>query len=688
MSNGNPLVEALPPATDYLTYLTIIEYNLTTENLSTLHEVLQDAKLTTNIGWDLVHLLVPMLPASDQCLQDIARLGNPREVILKVTESLRLIDYEGLEPDPDEDPVIAGADPELGSHPLKTAAIEIDAEQASSSVTTQAVELPPPSPLPVLQFTSLLSMLSILHPRIKTKYPSRFLSTTLQAILASFSHSVSHRDELVSAVVRFVKNLSGKKRPHLPPRKSSTNMLSAAIDAPTPDPEPDTEEGAPSSSETSMQSRLLQSFVTHILEEHMLGFTSDEDIPGLAWCTRIQEKLQPGRTIPGKPSLSDRFISDEALHARLTTVGEISALAQDLGISSAELLATIQSAGQNDVAPRVSNEEDDPPKSAADIPLSKTGSLLLLTTRSVASILYYSDAPEITLDIFPAHQRLMSTFVSDSSAIGAMVGSEPEAVLDALLSLALLGLYANQIGEPAEMDDFNQYLQTISLISSNCPSPSLRYHAFYITTTVLRSNPSDIERLGFIRDTLEHCPFDNLKVAAVSWIKGETIESNQPTSVPGQSHASGSQEEPQHDHEDTSIFATPVALDTLGPYLFPDLTHDLASPSITESWLSFEQNLHFYLASLNFYYLLLSAKHLHKTLALGNLHTNNDIAGCFLQPLREASAKFKQAGREGREELSGKFREDGDANERLAELELLDATLERVTAAVKGLNSA
>lgn len=99
----NPLVAALPPVSDYITYLTIVEYNLTPENLPVLQEVLKDEKLTTNIGWDLVHLLVPHLPDSEGCLREIARLGNPREVILKVTESLRLIDYESIEEDEDDD---------------------------------------------------------------------------------------------------------------------------------------------------------------------------------------------------------------------------------------------------------------------------------------------------------------------------------------------------------------------------------------------------------------------------------------------------------------------------------------------------------------------------------------------------------------------------------------------------------
>ncbi|KAL9630579.1 MAG: hypothetical protein Q9164_006340 [Protoblastenia rupestris] len=93
----NPLLKALPPETDYLSYLTILEYNLTKEQLPTLHDVLQDTTLTANIGWDLVHLLLPLLPQSQSCLQDVASLGNPREVVLKVTELL-----EGIANEPDE----------------------------------------------------------------------------------------------------------------------------------------------------------------------------------------------------------------------------------------------------------------------------------------------------------------------------------------------------------------------------------------------------------------------------------------------------------------------------------------------------------------------------------------------------------------------------------------------------------
>ena len=107
------------------------------DSLPILHQVLQDEKLTTNIGWDLVHLLVPLLPQSSQCLQDIARLGNPREVILKVTESLRLIDYEALdEPDEDEEDAEAGA----SLHPHKTAPTAQGKDSAGSTQATPATQ--------------------------------------------------------------------------------------------------------------------------------------------------------------------------------------------------------------------------------------------------------------------------------------------------------------------------------------------------------------------------------------------------------------------------------------------------------------------------------------------------------------------------------------------------------------------
>lgn len=78
------ITDSCPPTTDDFTYLTIVETHLTPELLPTLNEILQDVELCQKIGWDLVHMLIP-LKGSGSCLKTIACLGNPREVILQVT---------------------------------------------------------------------------------------------------------------------------------------------------------------------------------------------------------------------------------------------------------------------------------------------------------------------------------------------------------------------------------------------------------------------------------------------------------------------------------------------------------------------------------------------------------------------------------------------------------------------------
>ncbi|KAF2658607.1 DUF1760-domain-containing protein [Lophiostoma macrostomum CBS 122681] len=654
----NPLLAALPPATDYLTYLTLIEYNLTEENLPVLHQVLQDRELTTNIGWDLVHLLLPFLPASEECLEDIAVRGNPREVILKVTEALRLLEFEDPEEESDED------DSPIGETPsTKAAPVELGESSTSPALPTTAVP-----PLSVLKFEVLLSLLSTLHRRVKTKYPSRFLSTSLQAVLSAYNKATTHRDEITLSAVKFVKTLSGTKRPHLPPRTSSGNLLRRGTNYSEPDPEAQQE--APTADENTLVNRLLQSFLTHVFEDYILSLSSNGDVPGLAWCSRLMEKLEPKRVIPNKATYAERFATEESLKSRSAIVGQLVALAQDLGLSTDDLVQTI-----NDPEAEKSGlpgEEDEPPASAGDIPLSKTGALLLFAARNVKQELYAntSSNDDGAFSIFPEHAKLFDNFIG---VLGPQsVGLEPEALLDAILSFGLIALENNNIGEPSDDEQFARYLQTSSLISANTPSPSLRYHAHYITSTILRSHPSDLVRLTFIRDTLEHCPYENLKESAVGWLKGETLEANL-------SHS----HDPDESHE-SSIFSTPVALSIVSPFLFPDLTSAWASAvEISESWMNFRMELGFFLAALNFYYLLLTAKMLHGNLDIKTLHEKHGISERYLTPLKQAIGRFKEALKEGGE-LAIAEGEEG-VGQASTDLALLEDAIGRVERGARGL---
>lgn len=279
---------SLPPATDYLTYLTILESHLTPEILPSLDEILQDATLTQNIGWDLIQLLIP-LPGSETCLKTIARLGNPREVVLKVTEALRLLNNEDEE--------------EVDVHKGDVDKLPLNNGEGSSKHASE--------PREVDKFCTLVSLLATLHPRIKTKYPSRFLSTSLIAILASYHPS----DQATLAVIAFLHSLSGKKRPPLPQRQSSLSIsvhLDPKADTTAPDPEATAEEPQ----EGAIQEKLLQSFVTHVLEVYI-------NATGLEWTARLQEHFDPGKIVPRRKSFGEAFREDPVLIDRDMIVGQL-----------------------------------------------------------------------------------------------------------------------------------------------------------------------------------------------------------------------------------------------------------------------------------------------------------------------------------------------------------------------------
>jgi hypothetical protein len=339
MADEDPLIKALPPATDYLTYLTVLEYQLTPARLPLLHDILQDDKLTANIGWDLLHLLLPLLPASEQCLQDVAKLGNPREVILKVTESLveigkhKLEGYEKLDDIQEDDDgdqhaqSLGSGNGDTNPEHLESVAEESSKLEAARAVieeghgagiTERLFPRTASSSLPALQFNCLLSMLSVLHPRIKTKYPSRFLATSLQSILSAYPHVFS--PATTAAGLEFVRALSGRKRPALPPRLNSKEVSKFSSDDAAPDPEGQAEPPPPE--EAAIQHRLLQSFLTYILEEY-IGSFGQADVPGLACTARLQEKLGSAKVIPGRKTYTQRFTEEEALKERDVMVGQI-----------------------------------------------------------------------------------------------------------------------------------------------------------------------------------------------------------------------------------------------------------------------------------------------------------------------------------------------------------------------------
>lgn len=293
------LTESRPPATDRFTYLTILEKVLSPAILPTLNDILQDAQLTQDIGWDLVDMLVP-IQGCEPCLETVARLGNPRETIIKVLEVL-----EGLQIAADDAP---DDFPDAGDD----ADDDDDAQDDSSS------KRPAIAPEEATRrFIILLGVLAILHKRIKTKYPSRFLANSLLTAYKTYQPN----QEMTASVINLVHSLSGlsgqNPRPHLPTRKSSIEVANpdqrgdASRNAPDPEAEMELDP-----EEEEVQRRLLLSFTSCVLESYV-------NANDMQWSRRLLEFYNPEKVVPGRKTATQAFREDQDLANRDTTVGKL-----------------------------------------------------------------------------------------------------------------------------------------------------------------------------------------------------------------------------------------------------------------------------------------------------------------------------------------------------------------------------
>ncbi|KAL8669349.1 MAG: hypothetical protein Q9168_006054 [Polycauliona sp. 1 TL-2023] len=645
MANAdNPLIKTLPPAVDYLSYLTILEYNLTLQHLPLLHDILQDRTLTANIGWDLVHLLSPLLPESQPCLEDVARLGNPREVVLKVTElleALAIADEEISEDDDDDED--DDEEHHNGTHgSVEDTRLDDNHGETFDNNSTAAAprQVDDPTlrqgPSKALQFTALVDMLAILHPRIKTKYPSRFLSTSLQAVLPAYA-ALAQDSDATDAVLRLINAFAGTKRPRLPPRSSSSQVPTKAKPLPTSAPDPEASEEPLAPEETALKEKLLQSFLTFVVEGYMSTLPINDDTPAMSWSTRLLEQIHPERTIPGKRTIREAFEQDEALHRRDSTIGQMLALTRDLNLSFDDLRYAL-------VEPDTPTNDDsfDLPSSASEVPLSRTGCLYLLCASYASAALFNAPSKESQNPSESTFFSLLGDFLGDPAS--STLGSQSLSLIDSLVFFGHYTVKGNDLisflkQQPENDSVFTKTLQYFSVISANTPSAALRYAAHLLTSRILHLHPNEHLRLTFIKDTLQHCPYENLKASAVGWLKDEILVANRPGVATAVDQSSTKEE---NEESIPSIFATPTCIATLAPHLF-------ASP-ISMDKDAFQANESFFLAALNLYYLLLSNEGLKEKLGLlgpGGQFEDINADGGWLHSLEKALRMLDDGSAEG-----------------------------------------
>ncbi|KAH0834490.1 hypothetical protein AYO21_08379 [Fonsecaea monophora] len=522
----DPLVSALPPATDYMTYLTLLEYQLTPHNLPTLSRLLSDddGKLAEEIGWDLLKLLLPMLKdtpeEANRCLEIVARRGNPREVVVRVAEELEKLSDPVQASDNEDDfderfgqdelPTFPGEAPRvhLGQMTLQgmPAAVPADKASGESSAVHETVSVK------ALQLQALFNMLGILHPRIKTQFPSRFLATSLPAALGAY-RQVPISTVTTSSFLTMLEKISGKKRPPLPPRTStqgegpSSSTLAQdvpATAAPLPDPEARAEEkdtgvSEPSQGEKAIIFRLLDAVLLEVLDEYMSSLAAHEH-PSMSWTARLREYREPKRVVPGRPTEIEVWEKTPELKERDALLARFLSISKQMQLDpNQEITKLVYEDEDEDVGNPYHDKDNAPseyPTTPSQIPFPRAGVIFLHAYQS------YMTPSEAEVLLTTSE---LTKLIAHSFPLSATPSIPLPPLQDSLLSLlykrSLAVSSAPTTPQPSPAK-FLLLISTLTQLFTITPYPSLRDSAHYIATRLLHAYPDPTVRLQVIAQTL------------------------------------------------------------------------------------------------------------------------------------------------------------------------------------------
>ena len=580
-SEPDPLIAALPPATDYMTYLTILEYQLKPSNIATLHRLLlqDDGTLAREIGWNLVDVLISLAPwmaAAGQgeedlrsCLNVIARRGNPRETVITVAATLEAWSREarGLmsgEEDGedsgisgDEHPAFRGeAEPiHLGEMRLDGIPDGIQRERpglGSEEGPGAMDSVSPPTKLSEAdlstQFDLLMTTLGTILPRINTKYPSRFYATALPAALKAY-RECPNKVAGVTTFLGFLERLSGKEKPALPPRapsvsgsaSASLTMISSVTSAPDPEAQDEFHAQPRSQEEQAIVQRLLQAVLVELVDDFAASLEHSE-IETFAWTTRLKEKREPGRVVPGKISETERWRSDETCQRldkiveRFLTLATHLKLTIDLVFRTEVIEKTLEKEAydqekQEDEENAAADSPSEYPQKPSDIPFSRTG----------LSILYAATVFQLaTLITVPGSNMIPPSFVEFNLMFMRFELLQAQggdirlslATIDALLALQFMAVTAPKVKLTGFYHDmvFAQCLTVLLNTSAKCRSFQLRDAAHETAKIFFHLYPKgmlNITKINALKVLLRHFRDQEPTVAAavIVWLKDEIAAS-------------------------------------------------------------------------------------------------------------------------------------------------------------------
>ena len=549
----DPLTASLPPETDYITYLTLLEYQLTASNLPTLTRLLteDDGTLAQEIGWDLLKLVLPLTTAvpheARKCLEVVARRGNPREVVVRVAEELEKLGRddgdsgETEQEDGDgEDDGLRTFDGEaerihLGNMTLDGMPPPSDRKQRSQQQAAQhqdQLDDHATNQDTSVTLCLMLSMLSLLHPRIKTKYPSRFLATSLPAALGAYRR-LPIDAATTTTFLSFLERLAGKQKPALPPRMSSTIVQQAnestSASTPLPDPEGQSEEAVPpevSTEEQAIIRRLLQAVLLEVLEECIQSLAVG-DTPCMSWTMRLRDRFEPKRLVPGRQTETEKWEAQESLTERALIVKRAIRLSQDLGIEISDLRSELFDfeevlAGDDNEAPGEDAGQDSPtefPRSPKDIPFPHLGLVFLYVARYFDGIISDDEAVIKAVDVPEFLPQLGDLFRHHALKSSELSLGASTPVLDALFALIYASRQPGRYQVISDSTDYVSCLRLMAELSADIPDPQMRDCAHAVATTLFHQMGNVSQKIGLLSSLFGRQEPINLQSVAVNWLK-------------------------------------------------------------------------------------------------------------------------------------------------------------------------
>ena len=234
--------------------------------------------------------------------------------------------------------------------------------------------------------------------------------------------------------------------------------------------------------------------------------------------------------------------------------------------------------------------------SVSELTLSRWGVLYLLALRA-SHCLEKGFALPFKLSVFNDHMDLLMEYIDES-----ITEIDSPILLDSIIILGWAALVQNEGYEiPDEDEIFYEYLHRLNMISSFAPFACLRYQYHFFSSTIARSHPSSRTRLEYIKDTLQCCPFENVKTTAVNWVRTELAAAFKSATTPDLD-APAFVKHPQPSGQDDgadNVFASATGLSEVAPLVFvpPADVEEAERPAKGPFWIAALNLLYFIYSS-------------------------------------------------------------------------------------------